>query len=67
MPNYQPQRNQMLRATDEREQLRETLQQAFDFTQKQVQSLLEKYPSDYYPMYTVSGRFGQDRKRWTHW
>ncbi len=44
-----------------------TLQGAFDFAQSQVKTLLEKYPADYYPMYTVGGKFGQDRKRWTHW
>lgn len=44
-----------------------TLNKAFDFAQGQVTSLLEKYPADYYPMYTVDGKFGQDRKRWTHW
>jgi unsaturated chondroitin disaccharide hydrolase len=47
--------------------LRKTLQDAFDFAQSQTQSLLQKYPSDYYPMYTVKGKFGHDRKRWTHW
>jgi len=47
--------------------MKENLQAAFDFAQTQVKSLLEKYPADYYPMYTVSGKFGQDRKRWTHW
>ncbi|MCI0665425.1 MAG: glycoside hydrolase family 88 protein [Acidobacteria bacterium] len=47
--------------------MQENLQAAFDFAQTQVKTLLEKYPSDYYPMYTVSGKFGQDRKRWTHW
>src|ERR671928_1425890 len=46
---------------------RATLQHAFDFAQAQVRALLEKYPADYYPMYTVNGKFGQDRKRWTHW
>lgn len=43
------------------------LQRAFDFAQHQVSDLLDKYPPDYYPMYTVGGRYGQDRKRWTHW
>jgi unsaturated chondroitin disaccharide hydrolase len=51
----------------ERAALRATLQTAFDFAQSQVQSLLQKYPADYYPMYTVNGQFGHDRKRWTHW
>ncbi|MDQ3012117.1 MAG: glycoside hydrolase family 88 protein [Acidobacteriota bacterium] len=46
---------------------RETLLDAFGFAQAQVSLLLEKYPADYYPMYTVAGKFGQDRKRWTHW
>lgn len=51
----------------DREAARETLLDAFDFAQNQVSALLEKYPADYYPMYTVGGKFGQDRKRWTHW
>ena len=50
-----------------REAVRATLQNSFDFAQSQVQSLLKKYPQDYYPMYTVGGKFGEDRKRWTHW
>ncbi|HVF87410.1 MAG TPA: glycoside hydrolase family 88 protein [Pyrinomonadaceae bacterium] len=53
--------------THERDSLRETLQDAFDFAQNQVKQLLKKYPADYYPMYTVGGKFGHDRKRWTHW
>ncbi|RYG71003.1 glucuronyl hydrolase [bacterium] len=44
-----------------------TLQSAFDFAESQVATLVEKYPADYYPMYTVGGKFGQDKKRWTHW
>jgi unsaturated chondroitin disaccharide hydrolase len=51
----------------EQESLLTTLENAFGFAQDQVSSLLEKYPADYYPMYTVNGQFGQDRKRWTHW
>ncbi len=46
---------------------RAELQRAFGFAQAQVTALLDKYPPDYYPMYTVGGRFGLDRKRWTHW
>ncbi len=43
------------------------LQFAFDFAQSQVKAITEKYPADYYPMYTVCGKFGLDKKRWTHW
>jgi unsaturated chondroitin disaccharide hydrolase len=51
----------------ERAAVRNALLNAFDFAQGQVKSLLKKYPVDYYPMYTVGGEFGRDRKRWTHW
>ncbi|HEX4947002.1 MAG TPA: glycoside hydrolase family 88 protein, partial [Blastocatellia bacterium] len=57
----------MLISLHEREALRTTLQTAFDFAESQVKALLAKYSSDYYPMYTVGGQFGHDRKRWTHW
>jgi unsaturated chondroitin disaccharide hydrolase len=43
------------------------LSDAFAYAQQQVRHLIAKYPPDYYPMYTVHGEFGQDRKRWTHW
>jgi unsaturated chondroitin disaccharide hydrolase len=48
-------------------QTQQILQHAFDFAQRQVRSLLTTYPPDYYPMYTVRGKFGEDKKRWTHW
>lgn len=51
----------------DRSATRAELQRAFDFAQGQVKALLDRYPSDYYPMYTVGGKFGLDRKRWTHW
>jgi unsaturated chondroitin disaccharide hydrolase len=57
----------MSNSMPEQDSLRATLQGAFDFAQSQTQSLLQKYPPDYYPMYTVGGKFGHDRKRWTHW
>lgn len=50
-----------------RDTIRTKLQHAFDFAESQVKSLLKSYPADYYPMYTVRGKFGQDTKRWTHW
>jgi unsaturated chondroitin disaccharide hydrolase len=57
----------MSNSMTEHDELRKTLQSAFDFAQNQTRSLLQNYPPDYYPMYTVGGKFGQDRKRWTHW
>lgn len=44
-----------------------TLEDSIDFAAGQIRNLLKTYPADYYPMYTVGGRFGEDRKRWTHW
>jgi len=41
--------------------MRAKLENAFDFAQHQVQSLLAKYRSDYYPMYTVGGKYGLDQ------
>jgi len=46
---------------------RPALEHAFSYAQQQVDDLLAKYPADYYPMYTVGGKFGLDQKRWTHW
>ncbi|MFN9742480.1 MAG: glycoside hydrolase family 88 protein [Acidobacteriota bacterium] len=51
----------------DRAAVRATLEDSIDFAAGQIRNLLNTYPADYYPMYTVSGRFGQDRKRWTHW
>jgi unsaturated chondroitin disaccharide hydrolase len=51
----------------EREALCAALQEAFDFAGRQVKALLKNHSPDYYPMYTVKGRYGHDRKRWTHW
>lgn len=51
----------------EPETTRRAIENAFEFAQSQVKLLLEKYPSDYYPMYTIGGQYGRDLKRWTHW
>ncbi len=42
------------------------LQSAFDFSQKQVRHLIEQHP-DFYPMYTVKGKWKHDGEKWTHW
>ena len=45
---------------------KEQLQSAFTFAQTQVRTLIEKHP-DYYPMYTVKGKWKHDGEKWTHW
>ena len=57
----------MIITSHNREAERIALEDAFGFAREQVEGLLAKYPADYYPMYTVGGKFGEDRKRWTHW
>jgi unsaturated chondroitin disaccharide hydrolase len=45
---------------------REMLEGAFRFAQKQVRRLIERHP-DFYPMYTVNGRWKHEGAAWTHW
>ncbi|MFM7322682.1 MAG: glucuronyl hydrolase [Armatimonadota bacterium] len=45
----------------------ETIDNALADAAHQTRALLARHPADYRPMYTVGGRFGHDRKRWTHW
>ncbi len=42
------------------------LRHAFDLAQKQVAALSENYP-DYFPMYTVNGRWQHGGETWTNW
>ena len=39
---------------------------ALDFAAEQTRRLVAAYP-DYYPMYTVGGRWNREGERWTHW
>ncbi len=39
---------------------------ALGFAQRQVRRLIEKYP-DYFPMYTVGGRWAHSGEKWTNW
>src|SRR2546423_4526848 len=39
---------------------------ALDFAEKQVKSLIECHP-DFFPMYTVGGRWRHEGEKWTHW
>ena len=45
---------------------RELLEDAFRFAQKQTRHLIETYP-DFYPMYTVNGKWKHEGAAWTHW
>ena len=46
--------------------LRPKLEQAFDFAQIQVQSLIKKQP-DYFPIYTKNGKWKHGGEAWTNW
>lgn len=39
---------------------------ALDFAEKQVAHLIERYPN-YFPMYTVEGKWHHTGELWTHW
>jgi unsaturated chondroitin disaccharide hydrolase len=45
---------------------RALLEGAFAFSQQQVKNLIERHP-DYYPMYTVDGKWKHEGAKWTHW
>jgi unsaturated chondroitin disaccharide hydrolase len=46
--------------------LRPRLQAAFDFAQAQVKRLVQAHP-DFFPMYTVQGRWRHSGEAWTNW
>src|SRR5262245_54321247 len=39
---------------------------ALQFAERQVEALIERNP-DYFPMYTVHGKWKHEREKWTHW
>lgn len=45
---------------------RALFQHAMDFARQQLRALIERYP-DFYPMYTVQGRWKHGGEAWTHW
>jgi unsaturated chondroitin disaccharide hydrolase len=45
---------------------RDLLENAFRFAQHQVRKLIESYP-DFYPMYTINGKWKHKGVAWTHW
>ncbi|MEZ5404126.1 MAG: glycoside hydrolase family 88 protein [Bryobacteraceae bacterium] len=42
------------------------LEDAFEFAQQQVKGAIEKHP-DFYPMYTIDGKWRHEGAKWTHW
>jgi unsaturated chondroitin disaccharide hydrolase len=46
--------------------LQSRLQTAFDFAQAQVRNLVQAYP-DFFPIYTVQGRWRHSGEAWTNW
>ncbi len=46
--------------------LQRKLQEALDFAGRQVRGTIERYP-DFYPMYTLGGRWKHEGEAWTHW
>jgi len=42
------------------------LENAFEFAQHQVKGIIERTP-DYFPMYTVNGKWRHTGELWTHW
>jgi unsaturated chondroitin disaccharide hydrolase len=49
-----------------RETLLPTLRGALDFAAAQARHVLTAYP-DYYPMYTIGGKWKREPEHWTHW
>lgn len=47
-------------------ELKPKLAKAFDFAQVQVQNLIEQHP-DYFPMYTMNGKWKHSGEAWTNW
>lgn len=45
---------------------KELFQNAMTFAQAQVKRLIENHP-DFYPMYTVAGKWKHEGPAWTHW
>lgn len=45
---------------------RALLEDAMEFAQKQVKGLIERHP-DFYPMYTIDGKWRHEGAKWTHW
>jgi len=53
-------------STIDKAALLQKVHQAFDFAQLQVRGIIERTP-DFFPMYTVNGRWKHGGEVWTHW
>jgi len=52
--------------TEDRSAMLSRLHAAFDFAQNQVRQLIETHP-DYFPIYTVDGKWRHGGEAWTNW
>ena len=46
--------------------LQQSAQQALDFAQQQVRRLITNHP-DYFPLFTVNGKWYHQSEAWTNW
>src|SRR6266542_5276675 len=44
----------------------QVFERAVDFARRQLRALIERHP-DFYPMYTMQGRWKHSGEAWTHW
>ena len=52
--------------TESREQFKQRARQAVEFAGKQLRNLITNYP-DYFPLYTVDGKWKHSMEAWTNW
>ncbi len=52
--------------TQDKEALIERIRAAFDFAGRQLRQLVSAHP-DFFPMYTLDGKWRHDGEAWTHW
>ena len=48
------------------EHLKEKCNIALEFAEKQLHDLIEKHPN-FFPMYTMNGKWKHDHETWTNW
>jgi unsaturated chondroitin disaccharide hydrolase len=52
--------------TETQEKFKQRAQAALEFSEKQLRRLITQHP-DYFPLYTVNGKWKHDMEAWTNW